>query len=49
MEHIVQFGITIDDEYIKKSIEEGAKNAIVKEMAEQVRKVLYILIKNSQR
>ena len=40
MEHIVQFGITIDDEYIKKSIEEGAKHAIVKEMAEQVRKVL---------
>lgn len=40
MEHIVQFGITIDDEYIKKSIEEGAENAISKEMAEQVRKVL---------
>lgn len=40
MEHIVQFGITIDDEYIKKSIEQGAENAITKEMAEQVRNVL---------
>ena len=40
MEHIVQFGITIDDEHIKKSIEEGAENAISKEMAERVRKVL---------
>lgn len=40
MEHIVQFGITIDDEHIKKSIEKGAENAIAKEMAEQVRNVL---------
>lgn len=40
MEHIVQFGITIDDEYIKKNIEKSAENVVAKEMAEQVRKAL---------
>ena len=36
MEHIVQFGITIDDDAIRRSIEDKALDALTKEILRQV-------------
>ena len=41
MEHIVQFGITIDDEVIKKNIEESARNQIIKEVKQEIKNQLF--------
>lgn len=32
MEHIVQFGINIDDDYIKRRVEENAVNKVISEV-----------------
>lgn len=32
MEHIIQFGVTVDDDAIKKHVEEKASEAVVKEI-----------------
>lgn len=45
MEHIVQFAIGIDDEAIKKRIEESATEQVIKKLKEQVTGT--ILKKNS--
>lgn len=42
MEHIIQFGITIDDDAIKKNIEEKARNQIIKEVKEEIKKELFV-------
>lgn len=42
MEHIIQFGITIDDDAIKRNIEEKAKNQIIKEVKEEIKKQLFV-------
>lgn len=36
MEHIVQFGITIDDDAIKKNLESAAVKEVVKELKQQI-------------
>lgn len=41
MEHIVQFGISIDDEAIKRNIEESAKKRLVQELAEDVKGIVF--------
>lgn len=40
MEHIVQFGITIDDDAIKKNIERNVQNQVVKEIKQDCMKEL---------
>ena len=40
MEHIVQFGVTIDDEAIKKRIEESAKKQITDDISKDVKKTI---------
>lgn len=41
MEHIVQFGITIDDDVIKKNIEEKATNKIVGAVTQSLKDKLF--------
>ena len=41
MEHIIQFGIGIDDDAIRKRIEEGAEKAILKNIEDGVRSSLF--------
>jgi len=41
MEHIIQFGVTIDDA-IKKNIEEKARNQITEELKAEIRKELFV-------
>ena len=36
MEHIIQFGVTIDDDSIKKHVEEKATEAVVKEIRSEL-------------
>ena len=36
MEHIVQFGISIDDSYIKQQVEDSAKKQIIDEIKQDV-------------
>lgn len=42
MEHIIQFGVTIDDDAIKKNIEEKARNQITEELKAEIRKELFV-------
>lgn len=42
MEHIVQFGINIDDETIRKTIEADAKNQVIEGLKDEVREYLGI-------
>ena len=37
MEHIIQFGITIDDDAIKKNVEASALNATVKMLTDELK------------
>lgn len=41
MEHIIQFGIGIDDDRIRKSIEENAEKIILKNIEDSVRSSLF--------
>jgi hypothetical protein len=41
MEHIIQFGIGIDDDAIRKRIEEGAEKQIIKNIEDGVRSSLF--------
>lgn len=41
MEHIVQFAIGIDDEGIKKAVTENAEKTIIKELSEEVKRILF--------
>ena len=41
MEHIIQFGITIDDDAIKKNIEEKATNKIVGAVTQSLKDKLF--------
>ena len=41
MEHIIQFGITIDDDAIKKNIEKNAVDKLVEELKKEVMKELF--------
>lgn len=41
MEHIVQFGITIDDEVIKQNIEKSARDQIIKEVKKEIKEQLF--------
>lgn len=41
MEHILQFGINIDDDKIKTSIEESARREIVEQTIKEVKKSLF--------
>lgn len=41
MEHIIQFGITIDDDAIKKNIEEKATNKIVGAVTQSMKDKLF--------
>ena len=41
MEHILQFGINIDDDKIKASIEESARREIVGQTIKEVKKSLF--------
>lgn len=36
MEHIIQFGVTVDDDAIRKRIEEQASNTVIKETKKQL-------------
>lgn len=40
MEHIVQFGISIDDEAIRQSVEQSAKNKVVSELKSEIKSKL---------
>lgn len=42
MEHIIQFGVTIDDEVIKEHIEEKAREQIIKEVKAEIKKELFV-------
>ena len=42
MEHIVQFGITIDDEVIKENIEKKAREQITAELKAEIKKELFV-------
>ena len=42
MEHIIQFGITIDDEVIKQNIEKKAREQITEELKKEIRKELFV-------
>ena len=41
MEHIIQFGITIDDDAIKKNIEKNAVDKLVEDLKKEVMKELF--------
>lgn len=41
MEHIIQFGITIDDEVIKQNIERSARDKLVEDLKKEVMKELF--------
>ena len=41
MEHIIQFGITIDDEVIKQNIEKSARDKLVEDLKKDVMKELF--------
>jgi hypothetical protein len=41
MEHIIQFGIGIDDDAIRKRVEEGAEKQILKNIEDSVRSSLF--------
>lgn len=41
MEHIVQFGIGIDDEAIKKSVSEHAEKVITEQLLNEVEKIIF--------
>ena len=40
MEHIIQFGVTIDDDAIKKRIEESAKKQITDDISKDIKKTI---------
>lgn len=40
MEHIIQFGVTIDDNAIKKRIEESAKKQITEDISKDIKKTI---------
>ena len=42
MEHIIQFGITIDDEVIKQNIENKAREQIINEVKEEIKTEQYV-------
>lgn len=42
MEHIVQFGITIDDEVIKQNIEKSARDKVVEDVKKEIMNVLFV-------
>ena len=42
MEHIVQFGITIDDDVIKKNIEKNAVDKLVTDIKKEVRDEIFV-------
>lgn len=42
MEHIIQFGVTIDDEVIKQNIENKAREQITEELKKEIRKELFV-------
>ena len=41
MEHIIQFGITIDDEVIKKNIERSAEAKLVEDLKRDIRDIVF--------
>ena len=41
MEHIIQFGIGIDDDAIKKRVEENAEKVIINELQMQIKKTIF--------
>ena len=41
MEHIVQFGIGIDDEAIKKSVTQHAEKAIIEQLINDVERIIF--------
>ena len=41
MEHILQFGISIDDDQIRKRILDNAEKTIINEMTRDIRKVFF--------
>ncbi len=41
MEHIMQFGINIDDDAIKKTVIEYASETITKELHDEIRELVY--------
>lgn len=42
MEHIIQFGVTIDDEVIKQNIEKKAREQIIEELKAEIKKELFV-------
>ena len=42
MEHIIQFGVTIDDEVIKENIEKKAREQITAELKAEIKKELFV-------
>lgn len=42
MEHIIQFGVTIDDDAIKKNIEKNAVDKLVADIKKEVRDEIFI-------
>lgn len=42
MEHIIQFGITIDDDAIKKNIEKNAVDKLVTDIKKEVRDEIFV-------
>lgn len=41
MEHILQFGINIDDEFIKQSVLKNAEEQIIKDISRDVKEALF--------
>lgn len=42
MEHIIQFGVTIDDDAIKKNIEKNAVDKLVADIKKEVRDEIFV-------
>jgi hypothetical protein len=42
MEHIIQFGVTIDDDAIKKNIEKNAVDKLVEDIKKEVRNEIFV-------
>lgn len=42
MEHIIQFGVTIDDDAIKKNIEKNAVDKLVADIKKEVRNEIFV-------
>lgn len=42
MEHIIQFGVTIDDDAIKKNIEKNAVDKLVTDIKKEVRDEIFV-------